>query len=617
MKKVVLVFLLSVLFLPFNFVFGNDFMLVDTCTVNDDCANAIVIPNIVSGEPQVCIEGCNLFASPENMDNSCLIGSFPTVWYKLNVDSAADVLNIVVYSFDFLEPAISLYQTSTDCDFLHPVSVAGANLACAIGTAGFLQVVGTSLYSNVTYYVAVSSYNSIGGDFTICVSTQDQSSICVLDRNIAVVARSNPGPLEGPFDPLETVSICMNVNEYTAAGNGCQWFQGIVPVFGNGWDPSSFDSIGQPLHATINGYPFGLDGNGLYGTSTWIWTDSVGYHHDNPNLTIADLDGNGRIDICNSQYEMNCPQVGVIGGNQGPCWDENQGDLLPPGWFSYGINGTCSQPGPPIRVDWGDGNTCGVGMGPWQFCFDLVTRDVPDCMVDTTRRDLSLGFFTFADGEVGSWIGSASVCSKDHPVKLTLQAKCGRIVMGNHEDLPTLCSGDTLRYKIENPEVTEWEWNISPFWAVPYITNHGVNGFEVQAPLINNTDEPVNIKGIFIGHVKSSNDLFIQNISFVLNNAESCFVGTKEPGRSVEKKNMIRIFPMPANESAVLEWKFDLQSDATINIFNSQGIQMSSISVSSHSGYQKQLDTQSLEPGVYFVSLSNGDFRYVTKLVKM
>jgi hypothetical protein len=487
-----------------------------------------------------------------------------------------------------------------------------------VGSNGEAEALGTTVTPNSTYYFAISSLNSIGGHFDFCLNTISQGSACIVDRNIQVTARSNGGPLEGPFDPAETVSICMNVNEYTAAGNGCQWFQGIVPVFGNGWDPTSFDSLGQPIIATINGTAFGVDGNGLYGTETWDWFDNVDYHYDNPNLTVADLDGNGRLDICNSKYEMDCPHTGITGGCCGPCWGAPLGSILPPGWFGYGINGTCPTPGPPVGVDWGDGNTCGGGMGPWHFCFDLVTRDVPDCMGDSTKRDLSIGFLTFADGEIGAWTGSASVCALDRPMKISLQAKCGRVVMSNEVELPPLCSGDTLRYQVYDPEVTEWDWNISPFWAVPYITNHGINGFEIAAPLINTTDEPVTISGVFIGHVKSSNDLFIQNINFTLHNAESCpFVAVEEPNGASATNNKIRIYPTPANESAVLEWTFDLQKDAIIHVFNSQGILMNSLQVLSHEGYKKQLDTQSLQPGVYFVNFSNGEFRYVTRLVKM
>ena len=112
---------------------------------------------------------------------------------------------------------------------------------------------------------------------------------------------------------------------------------------------------GQPLNATVNGNAIGLLYNGLYGASTWDWFLDVGYHYDNSFLQIGDFDGNGTVDMCHLLYSADCPAVGGIqGGCCGPCWI-NSGEILPPGWFAYGINGSCATPGPPISVDWGDG----------------------------------------------------------------------------------------------------------------------------------------------------------------------------------------------------------------------------------------------------------------------
>ena len=188
--------------------------------------------------------------------------------------------------------------------------------------------------------------------------------------------------------------------------------------------------------------------------------------------------------------------------------------------------------------------------------------------------------------------------------------------MNNVEELPPLCSGDTLRYEIYDPNVTEWDWNISPFSAVPYTTNHGINGFEIVAPLINDTDEPINVTGVFIGHLKSGNDLFIQNIQFTLNNAESCVTSINTPVSKDAKKD-IRINPTPANESAILEWTFVLNQDAQVRIYDMHGSLVTTIPVSTHDGYQKQIETHTFEPGVYLVSLSNSDIRSVAKLVKL
>ena len=270
------------------------------------------------------------------------------------------------------------------------------------------------------------------------------ASLCVVDRDIEIVSRSSGGPLEGPFFPGETVSICMNVNSYTAAVNGCQWFQGLIPVFGNGWDPSSFDGNGQPLNATVNGNAMGVAGNGLYGASTWDWFTNVDYHYDNTFYQIGDFDGNGTVEMCNILYDPDCPNTGgIMGGCCDPCWGAPLGDILPGGWFAYGINGSCRTPGPPVRVDWGDGNTCGGGMGPWAFCFDLNVGHIRNVLTDPSTQNLMLGFFTTADGETGAWTGNASICALDQPAFVTLPMCCSEL-MEAEDMLDPICSQSTI-----------------------------------------------------------------------------------------------------------------------------------------------------------------------------
>lgn len=588
---------------------------MDTCTVNDDCFDAIIIDGLVANHDFVCIAGCNMYASPDPLIESCQMGDFPTVWYRLSPDIDFNVLNIEVISGDIESPVISVFRSSGGCTNLEQVFLGGGTMPCIIGAEGSAVAIGTEINHEFVYYIAISSLISIGGNFDLCLSAQTEGFICVVERNIEVTARSNAGPLEGPFDPDETVSICMTVNHYTAAGNLCQWFQGLVPVFGNGWDPSSFDSNGQPLNATINGNNMGVE-NGLYGATIWDWFDDVGYHHDHPSYTISDLDGNGRLDMCSSVYEIDCPLQGITGGCCEPCWVEDSGTILPAGWFAYGIDGSCAQPGPPIALDWGDGNSCGAGMGPWQFCFDLKTRDVPDCLMDSTRQDLSLGFFTFADGEIGAWVGDSSVCALDAPLKLSLKAKCGRVTTHDTEYLPDLQSGDTLQYHIEEPEVSHWEWNISPFWAVPYLTNHGSNGFTIEAPLVNHTGQPVEITGILIGYISGSEDKVIRKFSFTMDETILSNENVEPHSGSNQNPNALRVFPMPANESIMVEWSFDLQQDAEIEVYNSHGVRQDIIRVSSAEANQKRMDISHWSQGVYFISLGNHDFRYVTKVVK-
>ncbi len=617
-------------------------VLVDPCTDNDVCSTAFLIDGIETDSSFVCMTGCNLNAAPDPSVAGCLMGDFPTVWYKVMTGNEAGVLNLEVTSNHFESPSISLFKGNGDCSQLVQVPLSNGNMSCAIGSFGVVQAIGTSVTPSSTYYIAVSSYLSIGGDFNICASTTKSGSVCVVDRDLEVTARSNGGPLEGPFAPGEKVSFCLNVNQFTAANNGCQWFQGIVPVFGNGWDASSFDGIGQPTNASLNDIANQDSLEGIYGSSRWRWMDNVGYHHTNPRLVIGDFDLNGRVEMCNTIYEMDCPfSAGIIGGCCGPCWDD-QGSVLPSGWFAYGINGSCATPGPPIKVDWGDGNTCGGGMGPWSFCFDLVTRSIPDCMgPDSSKRDLTLGFYTFADGEVGAWTGTESVCALDQPVKISFKTQCGRVTRMPMESLPDVCDGDLFRYQIEEDDINYWEWNISPAKSLPLEIYTGPNGYVIQGVAEHNGTTSEEITGILIGHVKGSEDVIIRQFHFDLVNCrpyveEPLYVGNEKPTildpvdpgenfsgsiisrRGIEDSpNAFRIFPLPAHQQVMIEWNVPSSQGGKVTIYNSQGILIETFNVMPEDPPKKQLDIRHLAPGVYYVNYNSTHHQYMSRMVKI
>ncbi len=486
---------------------------VPPCFENDICAEATPIPDVMSDMAFVCIDGCNLFADPELFNNSCGVGNFPTVWFQVQTDGAATLMNIQVNSDDFDAPTISLFWQTTDCDALTPVPLTTSNLPCVVGSNGEAEAFGSDVGASSIYYIAVSSLNNVGGDFSICVNTISSASNCVTSRDIEITGRSSNGPLEGPFFPGETVSICMNVDSYTAANNGCQWFQGLIPVFGNGWDPSSFDGNGQPLNATVNGNPIPQAGNGLYGSAQWDWFTDVDYHHDHVFYQLGDFDGNGTIDMCNILYDPDCPNTGgLMGGCCNPCWGAPLGTILPGGWFAYGINGSCNIPGPPIRVDWGDGNTCGGGMGPWAFCFDLNVREYPDCLEDVSTMTLSLGFFTTADGETGAWTGSASVCNLDQPAFVTLPMCCSELMEG-FDMLDPICSGQQMVYSIDEPDVDYWEWTVDAGIVTGATPGSGGPGTTIINTLTNGGSDPETVTYTFLGFAGGACPVFQKEVT--------------------------------------------------------------------------------------------------------
>src|SRR5688572_13252034 len=205
----------------FTFAFLALFQLSAFAQVsNDSCTTALLIPDVLSDQAFVCVESTTLTAQPESFNNSCSIGDFPTVWFLVQTDGNAALMNIHVTTDDFESPTISLYWGIPDCSDLQQVSLTQSNLPCIMGSNGKAEALGSDVGANQNYYIAISGINTVGGEIELCVSTVSVASLCVLDRDIEITGRSSGGPLTGPFFPGETVSICMNVNSYTASNNG-------------------------------------------------------------------------------------------------------------------------------------------------------------------------------------------------------------------------------------------------------------------------------------------------------------------------------------------------------------------------------------------------------------
>jgi len=168
---------------------------IPPCFTNDDCSVATVIDNVISDAPFVCVPGCNLFADPEDFNNSCAIGDFSTVWFEVMTDDAATLMNIFVNSEEFDAPTISLFQAINGCAQLQPVGLTSSNLECIVGSNGEASALGSDIGANQVYYIAVSSLNNVGGPFEICVNTISQASACVVSRDIEITGRSSGGPL--------------------------------------------------------------------------------------------------------------------------------------------------------------------------------------------------------------------------------------------------------------------------------------------------------------------------------------------------------------------------------------------------------------------------------------
>lgn len=386
---------------------------------NDNCDGAVSLPGLDDIEVVFCSDNIwnNISvvlenASPEPNVENCALSEVPGVWYKIPAQPDNFFLILSVLGSPNTAPVLKLFAGS--CDDLSAIS------GCYEGDFGQLSLTPTFLVKNREYYILVGDQSASEEPLELQYYTRGFFTSCLFESNLEPVYRSGDGEVFGPYEPGDTVGFEYTTTfQVTTGPQNCQWFQGLVPVFGEGWSLASFGADGEPLNSTMNGNSFpapNVENEGL-----WDWWDNVTYHHETCLFNVGDFDGNGTLDMCNTSADPNCIGSGLQGGCCGPCWDDEPGDILPPGWFTSGNTGSCQIDGYPT-VDWGDGNTCNGLTGPWSFYFELIVS-AEACNIEN-YESFSIAMHGFADGEVGSWTGGLSVCANDMPQKYYAPVKC-------------------------------------------------------------------------------------------------------------------------------------------------------------------------------------------------
>lgn len=402
------------------------------CSENDACSQSENIPNVVSNTSYTCVTGCNTGASPEPSLPGCNMATEEVVWFEFTTDNLATLGSVYINSTEIEAPTIQVFSGTCGNLTLTTDCVTGANF--------FAQVVNFNVNTNTTYYIAVSNSYGDGGNFELCVQTIDDPSSCVLSAEITVENTSLGSPASGPFKPAEEVEFCYRILNYTPIGNNCQWLQGIIPMFGCGWDPISFTANGMPANITT-------DIEYVYG-GTWGWYTDVDYNNNTSTKSVGDFDGDGILDMCH-YTEPNCPNVGITAGQ-----------IMPGGWYNW--NPADGPPSGHPNIDYGDGNDCGSELpGPWVVCFVLTAKDIPDCEECT---DAGVRFYTTSDGETGNWTGGPSICSQDIPQVFNGVVSCcvGPVLVDPLTE--TICSGATSSLELfsdSDPGVT-YTWTAIP-----------------------------------------------------------------------------------------------------------------------------------------------------------
>ena len=213
-----------------------------SCVDNDLCASPEVLT--VSSGVQTCVNDCNTGASPgpDFTGTNCYDMTNETVWYSITTGASDVTLDIdLSSSTDLSDPHFTLYET-VDCNIFTIIE-------CIQGTGGSATSANIVILPNTTYIIGVSDATGDVGSFDLCVTLNVDNSPCNVTSDLTVTATSMGSPLTGPFLPGEVVSLCYNITDWQVGASN-NWLQGIVPTFGDCWDPASFDASGMPVSIT-------------------------------------------------------------------------------------------------------------------------------------------------------------------------------------------------------------------------------------------------------------------------------------------------------------------------------------------------------------------------------
>ena len=377
------------------------------CLDNQECTAPQVL-NIVTGI-QTCVTDCNTGASvgPDFNGNNCHDFLFPTVWYQFttNINDAAG--EITLTSSALSSPYFTIFTTA-DCNQFSIINCTQGSNGSATNTV--------NLASNTTYLIAISDQNGATGNFNLCITTRQDNSACNTNNSLTVTNTSLGSPLTGPFQPGEQVTFCYNITDWQQVN--CNYLQGIVPTFGDCWDPISFNAQGRPLNITQPLQTAGtIAASGITNflcvgnpAGTWNWFPSGAVTYNN------------------------------ISGSQPP------NSALPAGWFfltSYNsATGACTPAPTDPDNSYGDASfpACAVNTLDWTICFTLQARAVIACTNGQT--DCSVSVKTYADGEIGTW--NSVGCTADLPTTLPATLACCVAPDVNVPQNQTACAGQTV-----------------------------------------------------------------------------------------------------------------------------------------------------------------------------
>ena len=153
------------------------------------------------------------------------------VWYKFTASETDVEINLTgTGTSPLTNPYVAIYESITDeCVGLVPRS-------CFTGVGPGPHIFNFGpLTFGVKYYLQIATTTAAGaGAFNLVIRSKNVCSDCMKHS----ILQPFPLPVRGAYSPDTTVGFCYSVIGYNEQyGNR---LHGIVPIFGNGWDPTTF-----------------------------------------------------------------------------------------------------------------------------------------------------------------------------------------------------------------------------------------------------------------------------------------------------------------------------------------------------------------------------------------
>ncbi len=341
------------------------------------------------------VDGCLENACPQDDINGCGEAQNPTVWFKVEVDEEAAQLVTFITTSGTWQPVWAIYYGECGAQELVTGGSIDEPTPCSSGDSNLGEHSVGVVEGVTTYYIAVSAEGIIDDpNFHIdlytsasCVSCIGGDIGCNTTATFLITERSSDRPLDDPFFCQgEEVTVCINYL-YDASASGVDWFHGLIPDFGPGWDMTAFN----PNDVVVSP-----------GTPDWSDEedgDCAPYITENMPLLCTYTDPlTGRLKLCNIACQT-CPCEAPM----------LQGSALPGGWF-WNTNG-----GPGCQNDCSPSTHYGIGASVVNinFCINLKVKEFENEADWSANKNLKISFQTTSDGVSGCWNDPIAECKLD------------------------------------------------------------------------------------------------------------------------------------------------------------------------------------------------------------